>query len=276
MISRALYLIFKQGSRTFFYTSRSFPRQIRDDVFTLYGFVRKADDFVDAVPQRASAFFAFRRELENGLKGSHSRDPVLIPFLELVKRKELPLIWIRSFLDAMEMDITRHFYPTLSQLEQYMYGSAEVVGLMMARIMGLPYRAYRCARILGRAMQYINFIRDIREDLDLGRIYLPQSFLRRYGLVSLEYSYVIKRREVFQRFIRHEIERFHRWQIQAQAGFSYIPAEYLISIKTASDMYAWTAEQIKRDPLVVYYRKVIPPIALIKKEILKNSREINN
>lgn len=276
MISRALYLIFKQGSRTFFYTSRSFPRQIRDDVFTLYGFVRKTDDFVDAIPQRSSAFFAFRRELEASLNGQRSCDPILISFMDLVKRKELSPAWIRSFLDAMEMDITRHFYPTLSHLEQYMYGSAEVVGMMMARIMGLPSRAYRCARILGRAMQYINFIRDIREDLDLGRIYLPQSFLRRHGLVSLEYSYVNKRREEFQSFIRHELQRFHLWRSQAQAGFRYIPAEYLVSIKTASDMYAWTAEQINREPMVVYRRKVIPPIALIKKQILKNSGKINN
>lgn len=271
MLNRALFEIFKRGSRTFFYTSRSFPARIRGDVFTLYGFVRKADNFVDAIPQQATAFYAFRREFEAALVGHPARDLVISSFVELIRRKDLPLAWVRSFLDAMEMDITCHFYPNLEKLGRYMYGSAEVVGKMMARIMDLQSAAYPCARILGRAMQYINFLRDIREDLTLGRMYMPQSLLRKHGLLSLERQYVSRHRTAFAGFINCEVDRFMGWRKQAESGFRFIPVPYLISIKTASDMYHWTAQQIKQDPFIIYRRKVIPPIALIHDRMTINT-----
>lgn len=274
MLNRALFSIFKRGSRTFFYTSRSFPARIRGDVFTLYGFVRRADDFVDAIPQQASAFYAFRREFEAALAGRRSRELVITAFLELMRRKSFPAAWVNSFLDAMEMDITCHFYPDLTALGRYMYGSAEVVGKMMARIMDLPSAAYLCARTLGRAMQYINFLRDIREDLALGRMYMPQSLLRRHGLDSLEHQYVSRHQAAFTGFIHSEADRFQKWRLQAEKGYRYIPVPYLVSIKTASDMYHWTARQIRQDPFVIYRRKVIPPISMIRARMQANAAKL--
>ena len=114
-----------------------------------------------------------------------------------------------------------------------MYGSAEVVGMMMANIMGLPRESFECARYLGRAMQYINFIRDIREDLALGRQYLPQSDLRKCGIESLDYEYVKNHKAGFNEFIRSQIDYYEQWQRVAETGFTYIPKRYFIPIKTA-------------------------------------------
>ena len=263
MINKTLYSIFKEGSKTYFYSSLFFPMDVRSDVFVLYAFVRKADNFVDNVPQLKNQFYDFWGKYEAALGGNVSGDIVIDSFVELANRKKFDRKWIKAFLKAMEMDIKKHKYIDLDETKQYMYGSAEVVGLMMASIMELPRESFECARYLGRAMQYINFIRDISEDLSLGRQYLPQSDLQRCGLESVEYEHVKTREKGFNAFIRTQIGYYEKWQQIAEKGFPYIPKRYFIPIKTASDMYKWTAEQIKKLPIIVYSKKVKPSMPFI-------------
>jgi phytoene synthase len=263
MVDRTLYTIFKEGSKTYFYSSLFFPMDVRNDVFKLYAFVRKADNFVDKVPQRKDEFYNFWKEFNAALCGRVSGDIVIDSFITLMKAKKIDQNWVQSFFGAMEMDLKKREYRNIEETKEYMYGSAEVVGLMMARIMDLPQASFECARYLGRAMQYINFIRDISEDLALGRQYLPQNDLKKCGLESLQYEYVKTQRERFNEFINIQIGRYEEWQRRAEIGFPYIPKRYFIPIKTASDMYKWTAEQIRKSPVIVYNKKVKPSARLI-------------
>ena len=263
MVDRTLYSIFREGSKTYFYSSLFFPMDVRNDVFVLYAFVRKADNFVDTIPQRAKEFYAFWEKYEAALNGKESGDIVIDTFISLMNQKKFNREWIRAFFDAMEMDLKKSNYKNIEETKQYMYGSAEVVGLMMATIMGLPKESFECARYLGRAMQYINFIRDIREDLTLGRQYLPQSDLHKCGLESLECEHVKNHKAGFNDFIRTQIKYYENWQRVAENGFLYIPKRYFIPIKTASDMYKWTAEKITKYPLIVYEKKVKPSTPFI-------------
>jgi phytoene synthase len=153
------------------------------------------------------------------------------------------------------MDTEKSCYDTLEETLQYIYGSAEVIGLFMARIMELPREAEHYAMMLGRAMQYINFIRDIDEDLELGRRYLP---LERSGLTELSGEEVRRHPHRFAAFIREHLRRYNEWQAEAEKGYRYLPRRYLVPIKTAADMYAWTGRIIRNDPEVVFRRKVKP------------------
>jgi phytoene synthase len=263
MVDRTLYNIFKEGSKTYFYSSLFFPMDVRNDVFKLYAFVRKADNFVDMLPQRKDEFYNFWKEFNAALNGRASGDIVIDSFVSLINTKGIDQDWVQSFFTAMEMDLKKQKYANIEQTKEYMYGSAEVVGLMMARIMGLPQASFECARYLGRAMQYINFIRDVSEDLALGRQYLPQSDLKKCGLESLQYEYIKMHNQRFNDFIQLQIRRYEEWQRRAEIGFPYIPKRYFIPIKTASDMYKWTAEQIKKVPLIVYGKKVKPSMPFI-------------
>ncbi|BAM70896.1 truncated phytoene synthase [Methanothermobacter sp. CaT2] len=158
----------------------------------------------------------------------------------------------------MEMDITVSSYRTMADLEEYLLGSSEVVGLFMASIMGLDTDSYPHARYLGRAMQYVNFIRDIAEDVELGRLYFPLTELERFDLESLDLSEIRGREDNFRSFLRAQIDIYRDWQRRAEEGYRYIPYRYLVPIKTAADMYLWTSRIIERDPLIVYRRKVKP------------------
>ena len=259
--------VFKAGSRTYFNSSLFFPPAVRDEVFILYAFVRVADNFVDSQPQDAAGFYRFCKDFRQSLAGIPVEDPIIDSFAELHRLKNFDPAWTEAFFRSMEMDLTKSRYDTLDESLAYIYGSAEVIGLFMARIMGLPPAADRAACMLGRSMQYINFIRDIAEDNRLGRRYLP---LENSGLESLEESEVHLKPEAFAGFIALQTSRYKMWQREAETGYHFIPRRIRIPIMTASRMYTWSAEQIENDPFVVYQRKVKPSRMRILGSLLQN------
>lgn len=251
---------FEQGSKTYFNSSRFFPAPVRRDVYILYGFVRVADNFVDTVPQDQSGFEAFVTRYRRAVRGEVTGDPIIDQYVELAKRRNFDSDWTEAFLRSMRMDITKSVHATLPETLEYIYGSAEVIGLFMARIMDLSAEAERAACMLGRAMQYINFIRDIAEDNVLGRTYLPIS---ETTLANLTQEEAYGNREEFQRFISAQLDRYMQWQSEAEIGYNLIPRRYRVPIKTAGDMYKWTGAQIQNDPFIVYQRQVKPTRARI-------------
>ncbi|MBN1897899.1 MAG: phytoene/squalene synthase family protein [Spirochaetes bacterium] len=271
MIDKQLYRIFKSGSKTYFTSSLFFPKEVKEDIFVLYSFVRTADNFIDRIPQNKKGFFKFKQKYLKTLKGQTGRDGIIDPFVRLIKKRNLNKKWVMSFLRSMQMDLFKKTYPTLHSTLRYIYGSAEVIGLMMAAILGLPERSYPYARLLGRAMQYINFIRDIPEDLSFGRIYLPLKDMKKFKLKNTDFSEAVKDPEKWTRFIRSQIKRFLIWQEKAEKGFNYMPRRYLVPIKTASDMYKWTSIKIYQDPLVVFRKKIKPSKLRIVLSILFNT-----
>ena len=276
---RAFSGIFRRGSRTYFRSARFFPRPVRDDVGVLYGFVRTADDFVDRAPQDAEGFQEFRRAYAARRDGkAAAAGPVIDRFIEVSARRGFDPGWAEAFLDSMAMDLVKSDYEDLGETMTYMYGSAEVIGLMMSRLMGLEEAALPYARLLGRAMQYINFLRDIREDLELGRTYLPRGEMRALGLSSLEETEARARPEAFREFVSGQIARYRIWQSEAEKGYAFIPRRCRVPIRTAAEMYGWTAGRIEADPFVVYRRKVRPSRARISvtglRNVLKPGRDI--
>jgi len=271
MPNRVISRIFKRGSKTYFYNSLFFPRRVKEDVFVLYSFVRRADDFVDAVPQQVEEFYDFKAKYKRAMAGESVGDVVIDSFVDLARRKSFDPGWTEAFLHSMEMDITKRTYTDMGEVDIYIYGSAEVIGLYMARILGLPKETYPYAMYLGKAMQYINFIRDINEDLELGRSYFPRHDFEAYGLRGLTPEDAAANPEGFRAFVRRQIERYDEWQRRAEEGLKMIPKRLRIPIKNASEMYKWTANRIRQDPFIVYERKVKPSVPRILMTLSLNS-----
>ena len=261
---------FRRGSTTYYNSSVFFPPAVRTDVFALYGFVRVADDYVDRVPQDAAGFRDFRRRYllarEGQGAGVVSADPIIDSFVELSRRHRFPEEWIDAFFRSMEMDITHPVYETLEETLEYIHGSAEVIGLFMATLLGLGRSTHRHAMMLGRAMQYINFIRDIDEDRRLGRSYLPWDGP---AVELTDSGYARAHASEFRRYLAHHLDLYQGWQREAAPGLRSLPRRYRIPIQTASDMYAWTARTIRADPFVVFRRKVKPTRSRIVTRVLR-------
>jgi phytoene synthase len=248
-------LIFRQGSRTYYNSTKLFPKAVRRDVFTLYAFVRVADNLVDDQPVDADEFYAFRQRWRDACAGKPAGDWVIDPFVELSRRKEFDPQWVEEFLFAMESDLTARPNNTIDDVTRYTWGSAEVIGLFMLKLLGIGDEAKETACLMGRSMQFINFLRDVAEDAGIGRRYLP---LGDSGLKDLSRETAEADPEAFRRFLRSHTALYSQWQQGARAGYAYLPWRFRLAIKTASDLYNWTATVIQADPMVVWKRKVKP------------------
>jgi phytoene synthase len=274
--------IFKNGSTTYYWSSKFFPRSVRDDVFKLYSFVRVVDDIVDNVPADIARFnkikkrwITVKKELKNKKVTKPLDDSVderiIANIAYVVHRYDCDTTWVDAFLDSMQMDVDKKQYTKLEDTLEYIYGSAEVIGLFMARIMQLPIKPYEYARMQGRAMQWINFLRDIDEDNTLGRCYFPKSTLKKFGLNDLKQKTAQANPKAFKKFMTEQIGLYEQWQTEADKGFSYIPKRLRIPLQTATDMYNWTAKEIKKDPFIVYSIKVKPKKTKVLKTAAKNT-----
>jgi phytoene synthase len=263
--------IFKKGSKTYYNSSIFFPEDVRSEVTTLYAFVRVADDYVDSSPPDIESFELLSSGLDDALHGKNTGDQVVDDFVLLANKRSFDHSWIKAFMESMRQDLSEVRYETLEDTKRYMYGSAEVIGLMMSRIMGLPEESFDYARLLGRSMQYINFIRDIAEDNGFGRTYIPYADIIDHGLNTIDVEEAQVKEDAFNKLIRKQIDRYFIWQREAEKGFKYIPYRYRLPIKTASDMYGYTAKRIMDDPMIVYKRKVKPSKPRIYLSIIKNA-----
>jgi phytoene synthase len=173
-----------QHGRTFFLATRLLAPQQRPAVHALYGFARRADDILDdfdpSIPTavRADQLQSLATNLFNRLVagGTDDDDPALAAVVHTARKYGIPWELFDDFLGSMRMDLTTTDYPNRAALDRYMYGSAEVIGLQMLPVLGTVCareEAAPYAAALGKAFQLTNFLRDIDEDLQRGRIYLP-------------------------------------------------------------------------------------------------------
>ena len=173
-------LITRRYSTSFSAGIKAFDPSIRAPIYGIYGFVRFADEIVDTFhdfPQ-ATLFYKFKEDTWHAIDEGISLNPVLNAFQEVVNAYNIDKALITAFLDSMEMDLTRQAYDD-DGYDQYIYGSAEVVGLMCLYVFcnGNPDQYAKLkdsARSLGAAFQKINFLRDLKSDFEeRGRVYFP-------------------------------------------------------------------------------------------------------
>ncbi|MFG2834286.1 phytoene/squalene synthase family protein [Streptomyces zaomyceticus] len=176
--------------RTYFLATRLLPIERRSAVHALYGFARRVDDIVDetasASPaERAAALDALEAEWRGALRGGQVTDPAVAAAAHTRERLDIPARHFDDFLASMRSDLFVREYATYTDLRAYMHGSAAVIGLQMVPVLGTvvprevaePYAAE-----LGVAFQLTNFLRDVGEDLDRGRVYLPADLLAASGV----------------------------------------------------------------------------------------------
>lgn len=273
--------IFKKGSTTYYFSSRFFPKKLRDDVYRLYSFVRTADDYVDGPDPQPKKLLALEASYKTAIADhafdatAHKWDDidtrVIKHIVRLQHKYKFEKEWVTAFFVSMKQDINPKPMKTLDDSLSYVHGSAEVVGLMMAKILKLPEEAFSASQAQGRAMQWINFIRDIDEDNQLGRCYFPATELKKYGLKDLSRETAEAKPEKFTKFVHEQINRYKKWQAEADKGIHYIPERYRVPVTTAIDMYNWTARQIEKDPMVVFKKKVKPRKRQVIRQVIKNT-----
>lgn len=243
--------LFAQHGKSYYLATQLLPAPARPHVWALYGFARYADDMVDQlgptgeVPgdaameaeARADRFGRWSAQVMTALGTGQVGDPVTLALLSTMRRHQIPRTHVEAFLEAMRQDLTVTTYATYADLERYMYGSAAVIGLQMLPVLRpLAPEATVHARALGEAFQLTNFIRDVGEDLDRGRIYLPQEDLAAFGVTPQ----VLRARTVtpaVRELLRFQIERARRLYTFAEPGITMLHPTSRPCVRAAFDLY---------------------------------------
>ncbi|HVM09026.1 MAG TPA: phytoene/squalene synthase family protein [Acidimicrobiales bacterium] len=254
----------KRYGTTYYWSTYLLPKVKRHHVHALYGFCRYADDIVDdlgpaSVESRAAALRDFGDRFFADLDAGRSDDPVLRAVVHTVRSFDIDPECFRRFLRSMTMDLTVAEYDTYDDLLVYMDGSAAVIGEMMLPILE-PFSfqlALQHARDLGNAFQLTNFLRDVAEDLDRGRVYIPQEDVRKFAAEA-----ALRERRVSSEWIelmRFEIARTRELYASADLGVDMLPPASAQCIATARRLYSGILERIEAAGYDVFTSRVNVP-----------------
>jgi phytoene synthase len=237
--------------KTYYLATLLLPKAKRPFVHALYGFARYADEIVDDLAstltdaEKAVALKTWGNEVLSGLTSGESNDQVGRALIDTVNRFAIPHEHFVAFLHSMTMDLTITEYADYEALMEYVYGSAAVIGLEMVPILGaLSPAAYAPAEKLGVAFQLANFIRDVGEDLDRGRVYLPQDELAQFG-VDREMLEARKLTPEIVAALKFQIERVRQLQREAAPGILQLEAVSRPCIEAASELYCGIVDEVE-------------------------------
>ena len=238
--------------KTYFLATLLLPKAKRPFVHALYGFARYADEIVDdlaselSVEEKAQALSTWGNTVLADLKKGTSVDHVGRALIDTVKRFDIPHEHFEAFLHSMTMDLTVQEYETYEDLLEYVYGSAAVIGLEMVPILGpLHNDAYEAAKKLGIAFQLANFIRDIDEDLDRGRVYLPIKELVQFGVTREMLEERALTPEIIEA-LKFQIARVRQLQAEAAPGIAMLEATSRPCIQAASVLYCGIVDEVEK------------------------------
>ena len=238
--------------KTYFLATLLLPKAKRPFVHALYGFARYADEIVDdlaselSVEEKAQALSTWGNTVLADLKKGTSVDHVGRALIDTVKRFDIPHEHFEAFLHSMTMDLTVQEYETYEDLLEYVYGSAAVIGLEMVPILGsLHNDAYEAAKKLGIAFQLANFIRDVDEDLDRGRVYLPIKELAQFGVTREMLEERVLTPEIIEA-LKFQIARVRQLQAEAAPGIAMLEATSRPCIQAASVLYCGIVDEVEK------------------------------
>ncbi len=252
----------KRYGTTYYWSTYALPAVKRPHVWALYAFCRHADDIVDDlgdVPTevRRQALDDLGTRLFDDLDQGRSDHPVLKALVHTIRAFGHDPDLFRRFLRSMAMDLTVDRYATWDDLLVYMDGSAAVIGEMMLPILEPrdPAAAVEPARALGNAFQLTNFLRDVAEDLDRGRVYVPQDDLARFGADPA--ARVVD--DAWRHLMTFEIDRCRALYRDAGAGVDLLPPASARCITAARALYSQILDRIETAGYDVFSQRARVP-----------------
>ena len=245
---------------TYFWGAALLPRERRRHVYAVYALCRLADDIVDLPTgdgaDTGARLMAFADGFRTALEQGNSEDPVMAAVVHTALTCRIDLECFDRFFGAMAMDLTTSTYPTWEDLCGYMEGSAAVIGEMMLPVLEPLNPAARApARSLGLAFQLTNFLRDVGEDLDRGRVYIPQADLRHFGC-DIEQRRVTPE---WRAVLAYEIERNRALYAFADTGIPMLPPRSARCVGAARVLYAQILDRIERADYDVFSARARVP-----------------
>lgn len=258
----------ERHSKSFALASRLLPRQAGENAAIVYAWCRRADDAIDesSAESPEQALVRLRHELGELYTDGAPADAVLTAFRGVLRETGIPWQYPADLLAGMEMDVAGHEYERFEDLLVYCYRVASTVGLMMCHVMGVSHTAaLRHAAHLGLAMQLTNICRDVREDWQRGRLYLPDELLARHGLRGLGR----RRGQPFpddavdgcRGAIADLLAIADRYYASSDAGLEYLSWRCALGVNAARRIYCAIGSELARERWDVRAPRAVVPTA---------------
>ena len=249
--------------KTFYFASLFLPGEMRRAIWALYGYTRRLDDLVDESPVERVASDHLRR-IDRGLAGRLAGPGSNLAYLALahaVSRFGIPRFYFHSLAAGLRMDLEHAPYDRWRDLYRYCWRVASVVGLMVSRTFGRSDpRTFRRVVDCGIAMQLTNILRDVGEDLDRGRIYLPLEDMKRFGVTPES----LARREVtgpVRGLLAFEIARARRYYQSGAQVLGHVTGRVRVTATLALELYARILDKIEENGYDVFSRRASVPLS---------------
>jgi phytoene synthase len=252
----------REQARNFYYSFLVLPAEKRRAFCAVYAFMRHSDDISDddanAKSSRQGMLTAWRERLEQALQGQYGSSSLLPAFHDTLRKFSIPADYFFELLRGAEMDLDGHEYKTFSDLYRYCYRVAGVVGLTCIRIFGFPSsedaRACQLAESCGVAFQLTNILRDLREDAECGRVYLPAEDLARFGVSPADFLSKNPGGHV-KKLIEFEVARAWEYYRAALPLLAIISRDSQPSLWAMIALYSGILKRIEASPLGVFRRR---------------------
>jgi len=258
--------ITRKHAKTFYMATRFLPNHKQRSIFAIYGLCRYLDDLVDEAEDLilkkkiseldvVEKLEAFKLKLVDTYRGSEQDDPILTAFSDTLNLYKIPLDLPLQLMDGVKMDLTKNRYKNFEELYDYSYKVASVVGLMTSEVFGYDNpKAVEHAVDLGIAMQLTNILRDVGEDLERDRIYLPQDELRKFGISEDDlFSHNLDDR--FTSFMQFQIKRANDYYISSDRGIPMLNKDSRLPVCLARENYSRILSKIEENNFNVFQRR---------------------
>jgi phytoene synthase len=250
----------KKRARNFYYSFVLLPPEKKNAMCAIYAFMRYCDDLSDEPGATRAAMNRWRQALTDALAGHPDSNPAWPGFLDSVTRYSIPHEYFYEMIEGVASDLEPRTIATFGELYQYCYRVASVVGLTIVHIFGFQSPESKAAALplaekCGIAFQLTNILRDVREDADLGRIYLPAEDLARFG-VSAEDLKHGRRTEQFGRLMEFETERARSYYRESAPLLNLIAAKSRPSLWALIAIYSKLLDRVAESHYDVLMRRV--------------------
>jgi phytoene synthase len=251
--------------KTYYLATLLLPPAKRPFVHALYGFARYADEIVDDLAstltdeEKANSLKQWGDGVISDIKSGSSNDSIGQALVDTVRRFNIPIEYFQAFLHSMTMDLTITEYQEYEDLQEYVYGSAAVIGLQMVSVLGIEKgssidEVNSAAEKLGVAFQLANFIRDVGEDLDRGRVYLPISELQAHGVTREMLEDKVITPEI-RNALKEQIERVRRLQRESSVGIKMLSVQSRACIQAASELYCGIVDEVEKIDYQIFSKR---------------------
>lgn len=271
-------------AKTFYMATRFLPNHKQRSIFAIYGLCRYLDNLVDEtmdlmyhkeieISEVDIKLDEFSAKLIGVYNGEVSDDPILLAFSDTLKKYHIPIELPFELMDGVRSDLTKNRYDNFKELYDYSYKVASVVGLMTSRVFGYnDEKALEYAIDLGIAMQLTNILRDIGEDLERDRIYIPQNELTMFGVTEAD-LFKENKSDNFLELMKFQIQRARDYYEKADIGIKMLDKDSRLPVYLARYNYSRILDKIEENGFNVFneraYLNKMEKFSILPKIILE-------